>query len=106
MVFQQCFLEEPIRSKSRCVPMLIKFDPFKCFLIQTYIRLYLTTNFILTSLPKGIPLPSVAVSPTTLAINVRKVRYSFNVTPLKIVFISGMPEPILDYKLYSYTTLN
>lgn len=31
----------------------------------------------------------------TLAIRVRKVRYSFNATPRRIVFISGIPEPIL-----------
>lgn len=41
------------------------------------------------------PDPSVAVKPITLATSVLNVRYSFNVTPLRIVFISGMPEPIL-----------
>jgi hypothetical protein len=46
-----------------------------------------------TSLPSGMPLPRVAVSPTILAMSVRKVRYSFRATPRRIVFISGMPEP-------------
>lgn len=30
-----------------------------------------------------------------MAIKVRKVRYSFNATPRRMVFISGIPEPIL-----------
>lgn len=47
----------------------------------------------LTSLPSGIPLPRVAVNPITLATSVLNVKYSLSATPLKIVFISGMPEP-------------
>lgn len=47
-----------------------------------------------TSLPRGRPEPKVAVTPTTFAINVLSVRNSFNATPLNIVFISGIPEPI------------
>lgn len=46
-----------------------------------------------TSLPRGIPLPRAQVRPMTLATNVLKVRYSFRTTPLRIVFISGIPEP-------------
>lgn len=46
-----------------------------------------------TSLPTGIPLPSPAVRPITFAANALKVRYSFSTTPLRIVFISGIPEP-------------
>lgn len=53
-----------------------------------------------TSLPSGIPLPRDAVKPITLANNVRKVKYSFNVTPLKMVFISGMPEPKRQSKYF------
>lgn len=45
------------------------------------------------SFPRGIPEPRVAVRPTTFATSTRKVRYSFRVTPRRIVFISGMPEP-------------
>lgn len=48
-----------------------------------------------TSFPKGIPLPSVAVKPITLATKVLNVKYSFSVTPRSMVFISGIPEPIL-----------
>lgn len=48
-----------------------------------------------TSFPSGIPLPSVAVKPITFATSVLNVRYSLSVTPRKIVFISGIPEPIL-----------
>ena len=51
-----------------------------------------------TSLPSGIPLPSVAVKPIALAISVRKVKYSLSTTPLKIVFISGIPEPVQQRK--------
>lgn len=47
----------------------------------------------LTSLPRGMPLPRAQVRPMTLATKVLKVRYSFSTTPLKMVFISGMPEP-------------
>lgn len=52
-------------------------------------------NYKLTSFPNGIPLPSVAVNPITLATRVLNVKYSLSVTPRNIVFISGMPEPIL-----------
>lgn len=52
-------------------------------------------NMPLTSFPSGIPLPRVAVNPITLATRVLNVKYSFNVTPRKMVFISGIPEPIL-----------
>lgn len=45
-------------------------------------------------MPSGKPEPKVAVTPTTFAINVLNVRNSFNATPLNIVFISGIPEPI------------
>lgn len=48
---------------------------------------------LLTSLPKGIPLPRAHVRPITLATKVLRVRYSFSTTPRRIVFISGMPEP-------------
>lgn len=41
------------------------------------------------------PLPSVAVNPITLATSVLNVKYSLSATPRRIVFISGMPEPIL-----------
>lgn len=33
------------------------------------------------SFPNGNPLPSVQVNPTIFAINVRNVRYSYNITP-------------------------
>ena len=46
------------------------------------------------SLPRGIPLPRVAVSPTILAMRVFGVRYSLRTTPLRMVFISGMPDPM------------
>lgn len=46
-----------------------------------------------TSFPRGIPLPRAQVKPMTLATNVLNVRYSFRTTPLRIVFISGIPEP-------------
>lgn len=49
----------------------------------------------LTSLPNGMPLPNVAVKPITLATSVLNVKYSLSATPRKMVFISGMPEPIL-----------
>lgn len=49
----------------------------------------------LTSFPNGIPAPSVAVRPITLATNVLNVRYSLRATPRNMVFISGIPEPIL-----------
>lgn len=48
-----------------------------------------------TSLPSGKPDPSVAVKPITFATSVLNVRYSFSATPRNIVFISGIPEPIL-----------
>ena len=44
-------------------------------------------------MPRGMPLPRAHVRPMTLATNVLKVRYSFSTTPLRMVFISGMPEP-------------
>lgn len=47
-----------------------------------------------TSFPRGIPLPRAQVKPMTLATNVLKVRYSFSTTPLRMVFISGMPDPV------------
>lgn len=47
----------------------------------------------ITSFPRGIPLPRAHVRPMTLAMNVLKVKYSFRTTPLRMVFISGMPEP-------------
>lgn len=46
-----------------------------------------------TSLPTGIPLPRLAVSPMTLAMKALRVRYSFRTTPLRMVFNSGIPEP-------------
>lgn len=46
------------------------------------------------SLPRGNPDPRVNVRPTILAMRVRNVKYSFNTTPLRMVFISGMPEPM------------
>lgn len=58
---------------------------------------YYNTIFVndrLTSLPRGRPEPRVAVTPTTFAINVLRVRNSFKATPLRMVFISGIPEPI------------
>ncbi len=39
------------------------------------------------------PAPNVAVKPITFAIKVLNVKYSLRATPLKIVFISGIPEP-------------
>lgn len=45
-------------------------------------------------MPTGIPLPRPAVSPTTLATKALRVRYSFSTTPLRIVFSSGIPEPV------------
>ena len=47
-----------------------------------------------TSLPTGIPLPRPAVKPMTLAMKALRVRYSFRTTPLRMVFSSGMPEPV------------
>lgn len=49
----------------------------------------------LTSFPNGIPAPNVAVRPIIFATNVLNVRYSLRATPRSMVFISGMPEPIL-----------
>lgn len=46
-----------------------------------------------TSLPRGMPLPRAQVRPMTLATKVLKVRYSLSTTPLRMVFISGIPEP-------------
>lgn len=46
------------------------------------------------SLPRGKPEPRVQVSPTILAMSVRNVRYSLSTTPRRIVFISGIPDPI------------
>lgn len=34
--------------------------------------------------------------PTAFAIKVLKVKYSLRATPLKIVFISGIPDPMLE----------
>lgn len=47
-----------------------------------------------TSLPTGMPLPRPAVSPMTLATKALRVRYSFSTTPLRMVFNSGIPEPV------------
>lgn len=47
----------------------------------------------LTSFPSGRPLPRVAVRPIILATSVLNVRYSLSATPLRMVFISGIPEP-------------
>lgn len=47
-----------------------------------------------TSLPTGMPLPRPAVSPMTLAMKALRVRYSFSTTPLRMVFNSGIPEPV------------
>lgn len=49
---------------------------------------------LFTSLPTGIPLPRLAVSPMTLAMKALRVRYSFRTTPLRMVFSSGIPEPV------------
>lgn len=49
---------------------------------------------LFTSLPTGIPLPRPAVSPMTLAMKALRVRYSFSTTPLRMVFSSGIPEPV------------
>lgn len=46
-----------------------------------------------TSLPSGMPLPNAQVRPMTFATKVLKVRYSLSTTPLRMVFISGIPEP-------------
>ena len=52
-------------------------------------------NMVLfTSLPTGIPLPRPAVRPITLAMKALRVRYSFRTTPLRMVFSSGIPEPV------------
>lgn len=48
---------------------------------------------IFTSFPTGMPLPSPAVRPTTLATNAWRVRYSLRTTPLIIVLSSGIPDP-------------
>ena len=48
---------------------------------------------IFTSFPTGMPLPSPAVRPTTLATKALRVRYSLRTTPLIIVFSSGIPDP-------------
>lgn len=53
-----------------------------------------------TSLPRGMPLPREQVRPMTLATKVLKVRYSFSTTPLRMVFISGMPEPAGRHSSY------
>lgn len=49
---------------------------------------------LFTSFPTGIPLPRLAVSPMTLAMKALRVRYSFRTTPLRMVFNSGIPEPV------------
>lgn len=84
------------------------FSSYKCTTIcgkwynmtvdSLFVFLMMTNNFntnIHTSFPSGIPLPRVAVNPITLATSVLNVRYSLSVTPRNIVFISGIPEPIL-----------
>lgn len=48
---------------------------------------------IFTSFPTGMPLPSPAVRPTTLATKALRVRYSLRTTPLIMVFSSGIPDP-------------
>lgn len=55
-----------------------------------------------TSLPSGMPLPREQVRPMTLATKVLKVRYSFSTTPLRMVFISGIPEPAGRQSSYSW----
>lgn len=45
-------------------------------------------------MPTGIPLPRPAVRPMTLAMKALRVRYSFKTTPLRMVFSSGIPEPV------------
>lgn len=62
-------------------------------LYSMFIIIYPVILVVITSLPKGNPLPSVAVRPITFATSVRNVRYSLRVTPRSIVFISGIPEP-------------
>lgn len=42
----------------------------------------------------GRVLPKDEHSPTTLDTRVLNVRNSFNTTPLNIVFISGIPDPV------------
>ena len=61
----------------------------------------------LTSFPIGNPLPNEEHSPTILDTSVRNVRYSFNTTPRKTVFISGIPEPISEGKrvIIQYKTI-
>lgn len=48
------------------------------------------------SLPRGMPLPMVAVMPSHFVIRILYVRNSFMNTPLRLVFIWGMPEPALN----------
>lgn len=48
---------------------------------------------IFTSFPTGMPLPSPAVRPTTLATKALRVRYSLRTTPLIMVLSSGIPDP-------------
>ena len=43
----------------------------------------------------GNPLPREEHRPTILEMSVLNVRYSFSTTPRKIVFISGIPEPVI-----------
>lgn len=59
-----------------------------------------------TSLPRGIPLPRAQVRPMTLATKVLKVRYSFSTTPRRMVFISGIPEPVMEHSRQLQLTVN
>lgn len=67
-------------------------DPHLTFILNSTLVLIFVYDQ-LTSLPRGRPEPRVAVTPITFAINVLKVKNSFNATPLNMVFISGIPEP-------------
>ena len=61
--------------------------------VFTHTHTHSGTLECVTSLPRGMPLPRAQVRPMTFATNVLKVRYSLSTTPLRMVFISGIPEP-------------
>lgn len=57
-------------------------------------------NQALTTLPRNMVLPAdrVQVRPTTLAPKFLIVKYSSRMTPVRMVFSSGIPEPVDEEK--------
>lgn len=80
----------------RCGQTDSEIDKYDIFYLPFYHKICFFQSIIRkrTSFPNGKPLPKIAIRPTNLATSVLNVRYSFKVTPRKMVFISGIPEPI------------